>query len=190
MVVPAAERQLRANAVEPSGEFEQLAFGVAQPGELAGLVEQRERQGRDVMLVGIVAPVLARQLDHRAAPYVRDLRPDFEHGAVPIEPIEHHAFAQRCVAQRDFLGACGLQELEQQHAAQVDRVGALLVDTGQLSACFSSRLVSFCRALPARHHCALTVARADCLPSSACLAERANRPEVPIAAEAERSLAA
>jgi len=113
-----------ADVVDDRRELEPLALAVGEAVDRARLIEQRNREPRDVM--GMFRPVVAAlgELDHAAAADVRvaiDLRDLFP---VPRDVVEDHPLAQRQVAQRDLGGAKATQQLVEQDGAGDDQVGA------------------------------------------------------------------
>ncbi len=113
-----------ADVVEERGIFQPFAVAVGQRMHAARLVEQADRQPRNLvgMLGRVVAPL--GQLDHASSPHVgvavglRNLLP------VPGDVVEDEAFAERVSAQRDFGGAEPLQDRVEQHDAGRREIGA------------------------------------------------------------------
>ena len=102
MLVVALVADVDADVVQQRRVFQPLALAIGQAVDGARLVEQREREPRD--LLRVLRPVVAAlgELDDAAAPDVgiaiglRDLL------AVPRDVVEHQPFAQRQIAQRDL----------------------------------------------------------------------------------------
>ena len=100
LVVPLVA-DVDADVVQDRGVLQPFAFAIGQAVNAARLIEQRH--GKPCDLLRMLGPVVAAfgQLEHAAAADVgvaiglRDLL------AVPRDVVEHQAFAQRHVAQRD-----------------------------------------------------------------------------------------
>jgi hypothetical protein len=114
----------RADVVQQRGVFQPFALAIAEPVDGARLVEQGHRDPRDLMRVlrPVVTPL--GELVHAAAADVgiavglRDFLP------VPGDVVEHDAFAQRQIAQRDVVRAEPAQHFVEQNHAGHDQVGA------------------------------------------------------------------
>ena len=105
--------------------------------------------------------------------------------AVAVDVVEHQAFAQRQIAQRDVLGAELPQQRVEQHGAGDHQVGAPRVEAGQVQALLEVHLdrpscAAAAGSSPARAGCAL---RSGAAPRSIAVATVPSDrivPEVPI----------
>ena len=131
MAVMALVADVLADVVEDGGEVEPLAGPVVEAVDLARLVEDRQRQARD--LLGVVGGVVAArgQLDDAAAPDVRVALDAFDVHAVAADVVENHALAQRQLAQRQLVGAELTEDRVEKDGARHDQVGAPGVEAGQ-----------------------------------------------------------
>ena len=77
----------------------------------------------------VVAPL--SQLDRAAAPHVRNRVDALDPPLVASHVVEDQPFAQRQVAEREFLSAKPPEDRVQQHGARDHQVGAARVETGQ-----------------------------------------------------------
>src|SRR5439155_13653155 len=113
-----------ADVVEDRRVLEPLALAIRQAVNRARLIEQHDREPRDVlrMLRKVVAAL--GELEDAAPPDVgipiglRDLL------AMARDVVEHEPFTQREIAQRDFFGAEPPQNLVEQNRAGNREVGA------------------------------------------------------------------
>ena len=113
------------------------------PCDAARLVEDRQRQPRD--LVRVLGPVAAAlgQLDDAAAPHVGVLAGLRDVLAVALDVVEHQPFAQREIAQRDLGRLEPLQHGVEQHRAGHDEIGAPRVEARQLHALADAAIGDF-----------------------------------------------
>ena len=119
-----------ADVVQERRILEPLALAIGQAVDAARLVEQRDREPRD--LLRVLRPVVAAlgELEDAAAADVgiaiglRDLL------AVPRDVVEHQPFAQRQIAQRDLVGAEPPQDRVEQDGAGDGEVGAARLEAG------------------------------------------------------------
>ena len=97
--------------------LEPLALAIGEAVNRARLVEQADGETRDVLRV--IGPVLAAvgELEHAPAADVGVAVGLRDFLAVARDVIEHESFAQRQVAERDFVGAEAPQELVEQDRA-------------------------------------------------------------------------
>ena len=121
-----------ADVVQQGRELEPLTLAIGQHVRAARLIEDRQRQPRD--LVGVLGPVAAAfgQLDDAATPNVWILAGLCDVPAIALDVIEHEAFAQREIAQRDLRCIEPLQHGVEQHGAGHDEIGATRVETRHL----------------------------------------------------------
>src|SRR4051794_40226760 len=80
------------------------------------------------MLARIVALVLAGELYDTAPARIGDGCVRGRRPPVTLEKIPNDALAQRSVAEREFLDLCHFEQLGQEHAAEVNGVGARFTD--------------------------------------------------------------
>ena len=112
--------------------FEPLALAIGQAVHRSRLIEQRQRQPRD--LLRVLGPVVASlgEFDDAAPADVgiaiglRDLL------AVPRDVVEDQPFAQRQVAQRELVGAEPPEDRVEQDRAGDGEVGAARFEAGHL----------------------------------------------------------
>ena len=96
---------MHADIVEQRAELEQVALFLAECVHGARLIEDRQRQPRDLLRVlGPVAAALA-QLDDAAPADVRVALDLANPRAVAMDVVEDEPFAQRQVAEGEFVGA-------------------------------------------------------------------------------------
>ena len=96
---------VHADVVQERAVLQPVAFLVRQAVHAAGLIEDGERELGD--LLGVVGPVAAPfgQLDRAAAAHVGIALDLADARAVAMDVVEDEAFAQRQVAQGEFIGA-------------------------------------------------------------------------------------
>jgi len=96
---------VNADVVEQRGIFQPLALPIGEPVNRARLIEERNRETRH--LAGMFRPVVAAftELDDAAPAHVGVAVGLGDLLAVPRDVIEHQAFAQRQIAQRDLARA-------------------------------------------------------------------------------------
>jgi len=125
---------VRADIVEQRGEVEPLPLAIGQPMDAARLIEDRQREPRD--LVRVLGPVTAAlgQLDDAAAPHVRVLPRLGDVLPVALDVIEHQPLAQREVAQGDLGGVEMPQHGVEQDRAGDDEIGAPRIEPRHLHA--------------------------------------------------------
>ena len=105
MPVMALVADVHADIVQQRAVFEPVALAVAETMHATRLIENGQRQPRHVLRV--LRPVAAplAELDDAAAPDVR-IALDFpDAGAVAVDVVENQSFAQREIAEREFVGA-------------------------------------------------------------------------------------
>ena len=113
-----------ADVVQNRRVLEPLALAIGEAVNRARLVEQADGETRDVLRV--IGPVLAAvgELEHAPAADVGVAVGLRDFLAVARDVIEHESFAQRQVAERDFVGAEASQELVEQDRARDHEVRA------------------------------------------------------------------
>ena len=114
---------VHADVVQQRAVLEPLALGVAEAVDAPGLIE--DVQGDPGDLLGVFRPVSASlaQLDDAAAADV-GVAFDFPNpGAVAPDVVEHEAFAQREVAQRELVGAEPADDGVEEHRAGDGEIG-------------------------------------------------------------------
>ena len=104
-----------------------------RPCSVARLIEERQRQPRDLpRVLGLPVAALG-ELDGRAAAHVGIAIDARDVLAVLLDVVEHQPFAQRQVAQRDLLGVELAQQRVEQHRAGDHEIGAARIEPGQLA---------------------------------------------------------
>ena len=129
LVVPLVA-DVDADVVQERRVLQPLALAIGQAVHAARLIEQRQREPRD--LLRVLGPVVAAlgQLDDAAAADVgvaiglRDLL------AVPRDVVEDQPFAQRQIAERDLGGAEPPEDRVEQDRAGDGEVGAARIEPG------------------------------------------------------------
>ena len=113
-----------ADVVQQRAVLEPLALAVGQPVHAARLVEDVQRQPRD--LLRVLRPVAAAlaELDDAAAPDVGVALDLADAGAVAVDVVEDEAFAQREVAERELVGAEPADDRVEEHRAGDREIGA------------------------------------------------------------------
>src|SRR3990172_6894492 len=129
MTVVALVADMDADVVQQRAVLQPLALAGGQPVHAAGLIENAQREPRD--LVGVLGPVAAAlaELHDAAAPHVRVALDLADLRAVAMDVVEHQPLAQRHVAEREALGAKSAQDRVEQdrpgdrevRAARVER---------------------------------------------------------------------
>ena len=99
-----------ADVVQDRGVLEPLALAIGQAVDRARLIEQRDREPRDVLRVfgPVVAPL--GELEHAPPPHVRIAVRLRDLLAVARDVVEDEPLTQRQIAQRDFIRPEPLQE--------------------------------------------------------------------------------
>ena len=117
MLVMTLVADVDADVVQQSGILEPLALAIGQAVDPARLVEQGDRQARH--LLRVLRPVVAAlgELEDAAPAHVGVAIGLDDFLAVPGDVVEHQAFAQRQIAERDLLGAQTLQNRIEQDGA-------------------------------------------------------------------------
>ena len=111
MPVMALVADVDADVVQQRAVLQPLALAIAELVHRPRLIEERQRQPRD--LLRVVRPVAAAlaQLDDAAAADVGVALDLADRRRVAVDVVEHQPFAEREVAERDVLGAEPAQEL-------------------------------------------------------------------------------
>jgi len=130
MLVVALVADVHADVVEQRGVLEPLAFAIGQAVGRARLLEEREREPRD--LVRVIGPVVATlgQLDDappadvRVAVGLRDLLP------MARDVVQHEAFTERQVAEREVRRAETAHDRVDQDGAGDGQIAAPRVEPG------------------------------------------------------------
>ncbi len=130
---------VHADVVQQRAVLEPLAFAVAQPVDAARLVEDGQRQSRD--LLRVLRPVAAplAELDDAAAADVGVAFDLADARAVAVDVVEDQAFAQRQVAERELVGAEAPDDRVEQHGAGDGEVGAARIDPRRGAAALRDR---------------------------------------------------
>ena len=129
-----------ADVVQQRGVFEPFALAVRQAVNRAGLIEQRQRQPARPAARGRASSCTARRARSRCGAARRGSdRPARSARGVALDVVEHQPFAQREIAQRDFLGAQPPQNRVEQDRAGDDQVGAPRIEPGHAQALLESR---------------------------------------------------
>ena len=117
MPVMALVADVHADVVQQRAVFEQLAFRVAEFVRAARLVEDAERQARD--LLRVLRPVVAAlaQFDDAAAADVGIAIDLADPRAVALDVIDDQPLAQREIAERELLGLEVLEDRVEQDGA-------------------------------------------------------------------------
>jgi len=114
---------VHAGVMQDRRVLQPLALLVGHPVDRPGAVEESQRQPRD--LVSMIRPVAAAlgQLDDAAPPHVRIPIGLGDFLAVLGDVIEHQAFAQRQVAEAEFVGIQPFQNRVEKNRARYREVG-------------------------------------------------------------------
>jgi hypothetical protein len=117
-----------AGIVENRGVFEPFALLVRHPVDGARSIEKRQREPGN--LVRMIRPVAAPlgQLDDAAPPHIRIAIGLRDFLAVLGDVVEHQAFAQRQIAQADFVGIEPLQDRVEEDRARHREIRAPRVE--------------------------------------------------------------
>ena len=121
---------VRAEVVHQRRILEPLALAIGQPVNGARLVEQRERQPRDVLRVHREVVAALGQLDGAAAPHVGNAIDLRDLSLVAPHVVEDEPFAEREIAQRQLVGAEPPKDRVEQDRAGDDEVGAPRIEAG------------------------------------------------------------
>lgn len=113
-----------ADVVKQGAELEPLALTVGQRVNAPRLIENRQRQPRNLLRVFRPVAAALRELDDAAAPHIGVLAGLRDVFAVPLDVIQDEPFAQREVAQRNLARFEMAQHGVQQHGARDDQIGA------------------------------------------------------------------
>ena len=131
VAVMAPEADVVADVVEERGVLQPLTLAIAEAVNRLGLIEQRQGEsGHALRVFGFPAAPLA-QLDDRAPADVGVLVDADDFPPVALDVVEHQAFAQRQIAQRDFLGAELAQQGVEQHGSRDHDVGPARIECGK-----------------------------------------------------------
>ena len=130
MLVMSREADVAADVVHQRRKFEPFAFPVGESVYRARLVEQGEGKPDDLIgVLGVIAAALGK-LERASAPHVRDAVDLRDLPTVATDVIEHQAFAQSEVAQRQFLGDKTQKNRVEQNRTGDHEVGASRVESG------------------------------------------------------------
>src|SRR5688500_8754908 len=114
---------VRADVMQQRRELEPLALAIGEAMDAARLIEDRQRESRDLTRVfGPIAAALG-QLDDTAPPHVRVLAGLRDMFSVALDVIENEPFAQREITEGDFSRLEFLQDGIEQHSAGDDQIG-------------------------------------------------------------------
>lgn len=115
---------VHADVVHQRRVFEPLALAVGAAVHGARLVEERQRQARH--LPGVLGEVVAAlgQLDRAAPADIGNAIDLCDLAPVPADVVEHEAFAEREVAERQILGAQPPEDCVDEHRASHHEIGA------------------------------------------------------------------
>ncbi len=130
--VVAVSRDVEADVVQDGRVLEKEAVGVGEAVKLAGLVEDREGEPRDVMRVGLGVVAASRELHHAAPSLIGELVDELDAGTILGDVVGDDALAERGLAERRVIRARELEDRAQQHRARDDRIGAPRVEPGEL----------------------------------------------------------
>jgi hypothetical protein len=121
---------MHADVVQQRAEFEPVAFAIAEPVHAAGLVEDRERQTRDLlrMLRPVAAPLA--ELDHASPAHVRVAFDFADARAVAVDVVEDETLAKREIAQRELVGANPANDRVEEHRPGDREIGAARIEAG------------------------------------------------------------
>ena len=127
--------------------LEPVTLAVAEAVHATRLIENRQRQARH--LLRVLRPVTAplAELDDAAAPDVR-IALDFPDArAVAVDVVEDQSFAQREIAEREFLGAETSDDRVEQNRAGDAEIGAARIEAGHGETLFQLYAVRRLRSL-------------------------------------------
>ena len=119
-----------ADVVEQGGVLEPFAFAVSQPVHGPGLVEERQRQPDDLLRVLGVVVAPFTEFERAAPPDVGDLVDLSDLPAVAADVVEHQAFAQGQVAERELFRAEPAQDGVEEDGAGDHQIGAPRIEAG------------------------------------------------------------
>jgi hypothetical protein len=130
MLVMSREADVTADVVHQGGIFQPFALPVHESVHRARLIEERERQA--YYLIGMLGVIAAALCEFQRAPStdvgdavdLRDLT------AVAANVVEHQAFTERKVTERQFFGAEPAENRIEQNCASHHKVGSPRVESG------------------------------------------------------------
>ena len=132
MAVMPIVADVHADVVQQRRVLEPFALAIAEPVHAPRLVEDAERQLRDLlrMLRPVSAPLA--QLDDAAAADVGVAFDFADAGAVPVDVVEHEAFTQCEIAEGEMLGAETAQNRVEKNRSGDAQIGAARIETRDL----------------------------------------------------------
>jgi hypothetical protein len=130
VLVVALVADMHADVVEERGVLEPFALAIGEAVDGARLIEQREREPRDVLRV--LGPVVAAlgELEDAAAADVGIAIGLRDFLAVARNVVEDQPLAQRQIAERDFVGAEPAEDFIEQDRARYREIDAARLETG------------------------------------------------------------
>ncbi len=129
-----------ADVVKDRGIFQPVAFGRAEAVEPPGLVEQSQGEAGHMQAVDFGSLAAAGQCQHVAAPQVGNLGFGLDPLAVAHDEIVDHTFANRLVAEDEFVPAGQLHQAAKDDGRREQRIDALGVQSGNGEAFFDRRM--------------------------------------------------
>ncbi len=123
---------VHADVMQQGAELEPFALAIAEPVNRARLIEQRERELRDLARVILVVVAALGELDDVAEADIRDALDLADVRAVLLDVVQDEPFAQREIAERDRLGAKIVEQCVDKHHPGHREVGAARIEAGQL----------------------------------------------------------
>ena len=128
MPVVALVADKRADVVKQCRELQPLPLAIGEAVHRPRLIEDRKREPHHLLRVLRVVVAPLGELQRAASPNVGDAVDMRDVLAVATDVVEHQAFTQREVAQRDVFGAEAAQDRVEQDAAGDDEIGAARVE--------------------------------------------------------------
>ncbi len=131
MLVMAGIADVGADVVQQRRELQPFPFEIGQPVHRARLIENPSRDARDLMCMFRPVAAALRKLDDAAPADVGIAIGLCDVLAVPLDVVQHQAFAQREVAERDVARVQAGEDRVQQHASRHHQIGASRIQPGQ-----------------------------------------------------------
>ena len=128
VLVMSGEADMPTDVVHQRRVFQPLALAFRQSMDAACLIEKREREAHHLIgVIGVIAAAL-RQFQGAPAPYVRNAVDLRDLAAIAPDVIEHEPFAERQIAEGQFLSAEAAKNRVEQHRAGDHQVRAPRVE--------------------------------------------------------------
>ncbi len=129
-----------ADVVQQRAIFDDLALASSQPVQRLELIKKPRTQFGHLLAVGLLPVATAGQIDHAAAPRLRDFAPHLKLRAIAGQIIDQQAFAQRRTGNPHALDLQFLKEPVDQQRAGDDLVFPAVVEPFNFGAILRSAL--------------------------------------------------